>query len=212
MGLNTQDAQPVTLPFTKHYITVLGNQPYGIDQMLDLIVHQATNLQNARVVILDSDARSLSAYKGTTEYYTNAEDLTACLRATRNEMKLRQGEYREGKTDFDPIFFIIRDWSTTYLNISDEGAQEIELYIRAAAGLGVYMIFGCEVKGYCSLHNRGESITNVLSKASAVFMDGIPQDYAVFNTKKMARGEEIKKGEACLLNQDTPIYFKIARR
>lgn len=212
LGLNTQDAQPVTLPFTKHYITVLGNQPYGIDQMLDLIVHQATNLQNARVVILDSDARSLSAYKGTTEYYTNAEDLTACLRATRNEMKLRQGEYREGKTDFDPIFFIIRDWSTTYLNISDEGAQEIELYIRAAAGLGVYMIFGCEVKGYCSLHNRGESITNVLSKASAVFMDGIPQDYAVFNTKKMARGEEIKKGEACLLNQDTPIYFKIARR
>ncbi len=213
IGLYKQDLAPVIAPFTEnHCMVISGIEASGKTNLLKVLVKQLTSrgVEVTAFTTKESDFENIRTYLST--LCTDGASMDEYMDVLLPELSNRKSMH-DANPDrkFSEIAIIIDDWKQCFDVISNQTAKRLEMVVRLAAGLGVYLVVAEDNRILSTLYNQGEGVISALiGKGTAVLLGDSMKSHTAFEsdlsyTEKNIRVDEF---EGYLLTNGHALRFK----
>lgn len=213
IGLCKKDLSPASVSFHKNHCLIISGTPgSGKSNLLKVLAKQLFSKGTA-ITAFTRDKSSLSSVKNTlTSVYTTGEEMDAYMEQLLPELQRRKTVHdADPQVIFDTIAILIDGWKQCFDLISNQTAKRLEMVVRLASGLGVYLILAEDAGVISSLYNQGESVvSSLVGKGTAVLLGGNFRAHTAFDADLTYSEKDRMLGqhEGYLIKEGHASHFK----
>lgn len=213
IGLYMSDISPVTLDFsTNHCVLISGTPGSGKSNVLKVIAAQLSG-RGVQIAAFAPAGQGLEAIRGYThQFCVTGEEMDQYMESLVPELQRRKNAKTDGETtDFEEIAIIIDDWKGCFDLIDNSTVKRLEMIVRLAAGLGVYLVLACDSTAAGTFRNQGETVISALVNGGTnILLGGNLRAHAAFDVDMPYSEKELMLGpnEGYILRKGKAVRFK----
>lgn len=213
IGLHMNDISPVPVDFQEnHCVLISGTPGSGKSNVLKVIAAQLSD-RGVQIAAFAPGGQGLEAIRGYAhQFCVTGEEMDHYIESLAQELQRRKNAKDTSReTDFEEIAIIVDDWKGCFELIDNSTVKRLEMIVRLAAGLGVYLVLACDNTTAGMFCNQGEAVISVLvNRGTGILLGGNLRAHMAFDVDMPYSEKELVLGphEGYILRKGKASRFK----
>lgn len=213
IGLYMNDISPVPLDFQEnHCVLISGTPGSGKSNLLKVITAQLSG-KGVRIAAFAPGRQGLETIRAYADKFcVTGEEMDRYIESLAQELQRRKNaKDTGGETNFEEIAIIVDDWKGCFELIDNSTVKRLEMIVRLAAGLGVYLVLACDSTAAGMFFNQGEAVISVLvNRGTGIILGGNLRAHMAFDVDMPYSEKELVLGphEGYILRKGKASRFK----
>lgn len=213
IGFHMNDVSPVPLDFQEnHCVLISGTPGSGKSNLLKVIAAQLSG-KGVRIAAFAPGGQGLETIRAYADKFcVTGEEMDRYIESLAQELQRRKNaKDTGGETNFEEIAIIVDDWKGCFELIDNSTVKRLEMIVRLAAGLGVYLVLACNSTAAGMFCNQGEAVISVLvNRGTGIILGGNLRAHMAFDIDMPYSEKELVLGphEGYILRKGKASRFK----